>query len=636
MADESKVGTPDDGSNVDQINKLITNSKKTESKVEDTKVVVEETANKEEPIAIEKPKAAEQPDTVKESKSEVEKKIAKKVEHKKPHQPQHQPHLAKPSQSVQMTYPKEAEIKKPEIKKEEKHEKVEHKLSNPVKNSVKHIIKQEEKVDIKREIKPAKSEHKQIVKPEKSEPKKIVKETPEVKKVISIKKLVKEEKMKNHKEHKEHKKKFKFNKNILMWIGIGVLVIILAVALMIILSPKKTVQPVTNQTSNSVAATVNGDPIYTQDVLREYDGLSPALKSTYTIESILNKSINVLLLYQEAKNRDITVKTEEVQSAIDVTKEKYNLTDTALDDALKQQGLTLDSWKVLIEKDLMIEKLLNATIQNNITVTERQIESYYNLNLDKFQVPEKVTVQHILILITPNVTNETAYSKIQQIQKELNDTNFCELVTKYSEDPGSLETCGKYTFAKGDFQNPEFENPSFDLKVGETTIVKTVFGYHLIKKLEAIPARTMNLSEVRNDIELVVHDQIAQKNFDALLSELVAKASIVNYMTKTDNNETTVVQVKSLDDFAKCITTKGVVFYGASWCTHCQAQKTLFGDSLQYVKYVECAASGNTQTKECTDAGISGYPTWIVNNQSYPGEQTLENLAKLTGCILPQ
>ena len=81
-----------------------------------------------------------------------------------------------------------------------------------------------------------------------------------------------------------------------------------------------------------------------------------------------------------------------------------------------------------------------------------------------------------------------------------------------------------------------------------------------------------------------------------------------------------------------------MTFYGAYWCPHCQNNKDMFGSSFKYVKYVECAVEGNPQlqTPECEKAGISGYPTWQVNGQAYAGEQTLEGLAKLSGCQLPQ
>ena len=62
------------------------------------------------------------------------------------------------------------------------------------------------------------------------------------------------------------------------------------------------------------------------------------------------------------------------------------------------------------------------------------------------------------------------------------------------------------------------------------------------------------------------------------------------------------------DAFAKCLTEKGWAMYGAVWCSHCKAQKELFGSSFQYIKYVECP--DNTQL--CLDKGINGFPTWLV------------------------
>ena len=62
------------------------------------------------------------------------------------------------------------------------------------------------------------------------------------------------------------------------------------------------------------------------------------------------------------------------------------------------------------------------------------------------------------------------------------------------------------------------------------------------------------------------------------------------------------------DTFAKCLTEKGLTFYGAEWCSHCKEEKALFGDSFKYIKYVECPE--NTQL--CLDKNIQGYPTWIL------------------------
>ena len=94
----------------------------------------------------------------------------------------------------------------------------------------------------------------------------------------------------------------------------------------------------------------------------------------------------------------------------------------------------------------------------------------------------------------------------------------------------------------------------------------------------------------------------------------------------------------NLDALAQCLKDKGAIFYGASWCPHCQAQKALFGNSEKLLPYVECATpDGQGQTQVCADAKIDGYPTWVfADGTRQSGEQTLEALSQKTGCPLPQ
>lgn len=86
------------------------------------------------------------------------------------------------------------------------------------------------------------------------------------------------------------------------------------------------------------------------------------------------------------------------------------------------------------------------------------------------------------------------------------------------------------------------------------------------------------------------------------------------------------------DNFAQCLTDKKLTMYGAYWCSHCQAQKKLFGESFKNVSYVECTANPDL----CTQKGINGYPTWIdASGQKYEGEQSLEKLSQISSCQLP-
>ena len=84
------------------------------------------------------------------------------------------------------------------------------------------------------------------------------------------------------------------------------------------------------------------------------------------------------------------------------------------------------------------------------------------------------------------------------------------------------------------------------------------------------------------------------------------------------------------DDFAKCLTEKGAIMYGAiEWCKYTQEQAAMFGKSFKYINYQDYKKGPNIQVT----------PTWIINN-SLSGNVRLERvqpfsrLADLTGCKL--
>lgn len=92
----------------------------------------------------------------------------------------------------------------------------------------------------------------------------------------------------------------------------------------------------------------------------------------------------------------------------------------------------------------------------------------------------------------------------------------------------------------------------------------------------------------------------------------------------------------NLDLFAQCLSDKGVKFYGAFWCPHCQATKKMFGAAQDKLPYVECSTPDTrSQLPVCTQAGIERYPTWIFADKTrLEGETSLTELSNRTGCPL--
>jgi len=120
--------------------------------------------------------------------------------------------------------------------------------------------------------------------------------------------------------------------------------------------------------------------------------------------------------------------------------------------------------------------------------------------------------------------------------------------------------------------------------------------------------------------------------FFSILAVLIVGA-IFTFMTRGSS-----VSKGKYTAFATCIKDSGATFYGAFWCTHCNAQKKLFGDAAGLLPYVECSSpDGSEQLQICKDKNIEGYPTWVFADGSrQSGEVPLATLAEKTSCSLPQ
>ncbi len=104
-------------------------------------------------------------------------------------------------------------------------------------------------------------------------------------------------------------------------------------------------------------------------------------------------------------------------------------------------------------------------------------------------------------------------------------------------------------------------------------------------------------------------------------------------LTACQSQQTTEKQTPEIA-LAKCLTEKGVKFFGGFSCPHCQKQKKLFKEGEKYLPYVECdARSKDADLKQCKENNITAYPTWVFPGQSpILGEVSLEKLAQKSNC----
>jgi len=153
-----------------------------------------------------------------------------------------------------------------------------------------------------------------------------------------------------------------------------------------------------------------------------------------------------------------------------------------------------------------------------------------------------------------------------------------------------------------------------------------------VSKHEQKKLKQQQRLEEKEQLSESLHKKYASKkirNYGLSVLVLIALIGVVLWVADGDD------EPNPLDDFATCLTEKGIAMYGAYWCPHCADQKKEFGSSFRYVTYVECDAEGkNAQPELCQEKNIRGYPTWIIDGESYSGFRQLEELGDLAGCEL--
>jgi len=148
-----------------------------------------------------------------------------------------------------------------------------------------------------------------------------------------------------------------------------------------------------------------------------------------------------------------------------------------------------------------------------------EIAKYYESNLSKYGEPEQRRASHILISVKRDAGDEDkrkARERAEGVLAQLRKSpgSFADLAKKESGDPGSASQGGDLGFfARGMLVRP-FEEAAFSLKPGQISdLVESDFGFHIIKITGIRPGKVKTLEEVRPEIERELRKQQAGKHF---------------------------------------------------------------------------------------------------------------------------
>lgn len=274
--------------------------------------------------------------------------------------------------------------------------------------------------------------------------------------------------------------------------------------------------------ASDIVATAGKEVITIEDFLKAFkeEGIEPPLPPEKNVREIkkevLERMIERRLLLQEAKKVAVTLTEEEEHTLLDKIREDYTQQD--FQGLLVKRGLTFEEWKERMREDLLMKKLAATALERQTAsppqadasgggaVTDDEIRSYYHAHQDEFMQKEEVRIFQIVL-----PTEKEAVDVRRLLMK---GTDFKRLAKNHSLTP-EKEKGGDLGYLTQDEMIEEL-SPLFSLEKGKiSNVVKSPYGYHVVKIGERRPAHLRTIVEVKQ----MIRESIAQEGREMLYTQ---------------------------------------------------------------------------------------------------------------------
>ena len=242
-------------------------------------------------------------------------------------------------------------------------------------------------------------------------------------------------------------------------------------------------------------------------------------------------------LEDEYRRRNEKVKLAVVSFPADKFREGLNATDAELNAYYEAHKTEL---KIPEKRKVKYAFVDMQAIRNRAQVSAQDIQRNYEDNQQQYSTPEQLRASHILLKTEGKDDAAVKKQAEDLLAKVKAGADFAQLATKFSEDESSRVKGGDLDFFPKGQMVPEFDKAAFSMKVGEISpLVKSQYGYHIIKVTDKRAAATKSLDEVRAKIE----DQI---KWDRAQSEAQRVADDVAKSLKKPSDIDTVAKGRGL------------------------------------------------------------------------------------------
>ncbi len=305
-----------------------------------------------------------------------------------------------------------------------------------------------------------------------------------------------------------------------------------------------------------VWATVNGKEIKKEEVNKYYrsranpEAQEPSQDEALSLKlNILDELINNEILLERARKQGLEASDGEVEDKFTEFKSPY--TEDEFQRQMKERGVTVDDLKRDLRRQLSIQKLINREVVAKISITDQDVNDFYNQNRAQFNVAEP-QYRILQIVVTPrkdpqvrNRKNDDAATDAEARRKSAalvdrlkNGADFAQLAMDYSEDPTTAATGGDLGYIPESALNqsdPALKKAVLVLHPGEVSGVITLRDSYRILKLiarESPGQRQLSDPQVQQSIRDTLRNRKEQLLRAAYLATARDDAKVTNYLAR--------------------------------------------------------------------------------------------------------
>ncbi|MBK1717798.1 SurA N-terminal domain-containing protein [Thiocystis violacea] len=209
--------------------------------------------------------------------------------------------------------------------------------------------------------------------------------------------------------------------------------------------------------------------------------------------------------------------------------------DAPIDEAEVTAYYEANAGRFQTPEQVKVDYLLLDTdsLMSKVEVSEKDLRDFYDADRSRFVQPERRGVRHLLIKVAADADEAGANAVLEEIkgirERILAGESFEELARTLSQDPGSAANGGSLGVIESGIMVPAFDQVAFSLPTGEVSeAVRTPFGYHLIQVTEVLPSEAKPFEAVRDELR----SELSKQRAEGLFYDLGERLANISYESR--------------------------------------------------------------------------------------------------------